>query len=431
MKILLLLIALSAALPAQEADRLSQLHEGYISRHDAISAEHDKALESLKTGYLGALTRLKDRLQRTGSLETVTPVVDEYAIVREHTWPLPDLNPTAPRELKSLRETYAKSIQSLETKRARELVGIADKMTAALKAQETELTKAGNLESAQLAKHMRESLEKDEKLRDARDFLQFGGTSGQSRPAMQIRRSGDNLEVLVLFDRSGKITMDSPVTNVRERTTPGRELGDTSATTLGEFVGAKGYKVHPYVAFHQVFEGNEALGMSFTEIIPDHKIKIEGETGMALSFQPAAKNPHISLGPILPSAKQGGSARIRVRYFIPKENRALQRFQFVQYVGGPLGGKRFETQGKWIEESIEFDAAHEMPGLLFYLSCVEGKTIPDAAGESILLGALRIEHTSFPAFLQKSIDSTGRPIDEVTDPAKQPQIIRNGVLLER
>jgi hypothetical protein len=172
MRLLLTIMLLSAPLPAQEADRLTQLHEGYISRHDAISADHDKAVESLKSGYLGALTRLKDRLQRTGSLETVTPVVDEYAIVREHTWPLPDLNPTAPRELKSLRETYAKSIQSLETKRARELVDIADKMTAALKTQETELTKAGNLESAQLAKHMRESLEKDEGIANARDFLE-------------------------------------------------------------------------------------------------------------------------------------------------------------------------------------------------------------------------------------------------------------------
>jgi hypothetical protein len=247
---------------------------------------------------------------------------------------------------------------------------------------------------------------------------------------MQIRRYGDNLEVLVHYDRSGKISMDSTVSNVRESTEPGRELGDTKATTLGEFVGAKGYKVDPYVAYHQIFDKAEAPGMIFAEIIPTYKTSIDGETGMALAFQPAAKNPRIGLGDLLPTTSTGGSARIQARYLVPKQNQALQGFTFIQYVGAPLAGKRFASQGAWADETIQFEAAHEMPGLLFYLTLIEGKKVPDAAGESILLRELRIEHSVFSAFLQKRIDPSGKPIDDITDPAKQVQIIRNGILIE-
>jgi hypothetical protein len=402
-----------------------------MERYDAANLTRDDQLKKLDASYLAALNRQVEKAKATGKLDAVIPFLDEVQAVKTAADPLPELPATASAELKQMRAKHADARAKILKSHAETVTSLADKMTAALKAQESELTKAGKIDEALAAKHMRESLEKDEKLRDSRDLIQFGGSSGLGRPAMQIRRYGDNLEVLVHYDRSGKITMDSPVSNVRERTEPSRELGDTTATTLGEFVGAKGSKVHRYVAFHQVFEGDETPGMSFTEIIPAHKTNIEGESGMALSFKADAKNPHVSLGPILPNSNQGGSARIHVRYFIPKENRALHGFQFVQNVGGPLGGKRFATQEKWIEESIEFDAAHEGPGLLFYLSCIEGKTIADAAGESIILGELRIEHTSFPAFLQKSIDSSGSPIDEVNDPAKQPQIIRNGVLLER
>lgn len=68
------------------------------------------------------------------------------------------------------------------------------------------------------------------------------------------------------------------------------------------------------MAYHQVFDKAEAPGMIFAEIVPTYKREIEGETCIALAFQPAAKNPHINLGRLLPTIPSGGSARIQARY---------------------------------------------------------------------------------------------------------------------
>jgi hypothetical protein len=449
---------------------LDDLQSNFETRCDFAAADRDLQLKKLDASYLAALDRQVEKIKATGKLDAVIPYINEIQAVKNAARaaglapppppsgesqaqdparsdrPLPsDRNTETPGgnaatetplpagaslELQQMRAKHAEARAKILKSHAEALASLADKMVAALKSRETEFTKAGKFDDALAAKKMRETLEKDQTIGDARDLMRFGGASNLGRPAMQIRRFGDNLEVLVHYDRSGKISMDSPVSNIRERTEPGRELGDTKATTLGEFVGAKGYKVDPYVAFHQIFDKAEAPGMIFAEIVPTYKTAIDGETGMALAFQPAAKNPHINLGGLLPTTTTGGSARIHARYLVPRQNQALQGFTFIQYVGAPLAGKRFASQGSWTDETIEFEAAHEMPGLLLYLTLFEGKTVPDATGESVLLRELRIEHSVFSAFLQKRIDPSGKPIDDITDAAKQPQIIRNGILIE-
>lgn len=60
-------------------------------------------------------------------------------------------------------------------------------------------------------------------------------------PALQIRRSSDNVEVDVRFDSNGVVSLDSPVTNVTEETTDSDENLSTSATNLGQFVANSSY----------------------------------------------------------------------------------------------------------------------------------------------------------------------------------------------
>jgi hypothetical protein len=328
-----------------------------------------------------------------------------------------------------MRAKLAEGREHIIRSHAVTLTNLADKMQQALKTKESELTKAGEIENAVAAKHFRESLENDQKIIDARDMIKFGGSTTLGRPALQIRRYGDNLEALVHYDRTGKITMNSPILNIRERTDPGRELGNTGAKTLGEFVGAKGYTSHPYLAYNQVFEGGEAPGLSFTEILPTYKTTFEGETALALSFQQGAKNPHINLGNILPVSKVGGRVWIQVKYIIPKENQALEGFHFVHHIGGPIANKRFTTRGQWIEESVEFEVSSEAPTLLLYLAVGEGRSVVEALGDSVFLKEIRIEIHSLPIFLQKRMAYSGTTIEEFNDPTKQPLIVRNDAVL--
>ena len=66
-------------------------------------------------------------------------------------------------------------------------------------------------------------------------------SSSYSGPAVQIRRSSDNVEVDVSFDVNGVVSLNSAVTNVTEETSGSFTNLTTSATTLGEFVANASY----------------------------------------------------------------------------------------------------------------------------------------------------------------------------------------------
>lgn len=51
--------------------------------------------------------------------------------------------------------------------------------------------------------------------------------------AVRIRRSSDDIEVNVLFDSEGKVSANSSILNITEQ---GGEIGNTTATTLGDFL---------------------------------------------------------------------------------------------------------------------------------------------------------------------------------------------------
>ena len=256
---------------------LGDLQKSYTARYDEANAQRDAQIKTLDANYLRALDRLLEKAKSTGKLETVIPIRDESLAIKNANNPLPPLAKTASLELKNIRGKYNKTRNKILISHAETVNDLVGKMREKLKSQEIAMTKSGKLLHALAAKQMRESLANDAGASAARDLLKYGGSKGRNRPALQLRRFGDNLEVLVFRDHRGKISMDSPVENVREKSGEKKELGDTKAKVLGEFVGAKGYEVDPYLAYHHVFDGKERGGFSLTEIIPEYSQKRAGQ----------------------------------------------------------------------------------------------------------------------------------------------------------
>jgi hypothetical protein len=410
---------------------LDDLQANFQTRCDFAEADRDLQLKKLDASYLAALDRQVEKTRATGKLDAVIPLIEEVQAVKAGTDPLPELPEAASLELKQMRGKHAEARAKILKSHAEAIASLADKMEAALKTKETELTKAGKFDDALAAKKMRENLEKDQTIGDARDLLRFGGGSSLGRPAMQIRRYGDNLEVLVHYDRSGKISMDSPVSNIRERTDPGRDLGDTKATTLGEFVGAKGYKADPYVSLNESFDGseNEKVAAYMMKLNPG--FAIADRKGARLSFVAEAKSSYLHLRNTVPPKSVPGAFRIETSYFIPKTNHHVHKFVLIQGEAGgaPLGGVTFDQLDQWTRTTAESESVAESPNVLLSFQPHSAVGLPDALNDFIVLESLRIEQIRFSAFLQKRIDPSGKPIDEITDPTKQALIIRNGILI--
>ncbi len=165
-----ILLMVSPLFAQDGTDRMTKLHEGFISRYDEINATANKSKETLQAGYLGALARLQEQLQKTGKIEAVLPLLDEISAAKSGVDPLPALPASANRDLKLLRDKYSASRHALETKRAKEVVAIVEKMEDALKTQEAELTKAGKFDAALAAKRMRDSLAQDQGIASAKEL---------------------------------------------------------------------------------------------------------------------------------------------------------------------------------------------------------------------------------------------------------------------
>ena len=405
---------------------LGDLQKSYTARYDEANAQRDAQIKTLDANYLRALDRLLEKAKSTGKLETVIPIRDESLAIKNANNPLPPLAKTASLELKNIRGKYNKTRNKILISHAETVNDLVGKMREKLKSQEIAMTKSGKLLHALAAKQMRESLANDAGASAARDLLKYGGSKGRNRPALQLRRFGDNLEVLVFRDHRGKISMDSPVENVREKSGEKKELGDTKAKVLGEFVGAKGYEVDPYLAYHHVFDGKELGGLSLTSIIPEYSQSRAGQTGVRLSLKPAAVNPHMSFGALLPPNSSKGTYRISTRYFVPKRNQVVAGFMFIQTAGSPIALLRFEKTGKWEQGEAVAESSHDKGTLLLYLIKKKGKKEAHDNGESILLGEMKVEHLKFSAFIQQSFKDSDALPSGSNDPQKQALFISNG-----
>lgn len=430
MKTLALILAATFALtaPRAAAQSLDSLQKGFMEKYDALNQERDEKLDKLTTSYAAALKRLLQDLQKTGNLDAVLPARDELTAIESGKDELPTLAPTSPPPLRSHRAKFLEARTTIHADHARALVALADRMNSLLATQEADLTKAGKLDDALAAKRMRETLANDPGIRQARELTPSANSFATGQPALQLRRYGDNLEVLVYHDRSGKISMDSPVKNTRERTGEGKELGDTEAQTLGEFVGAKGYTVDPYVSCAHEFGGTDMGGWVLNQMAATPRFEVEEGKGVKLTLKPGATAPYGSSGSVLPPLASKGTFRITTRYYIPRSNRAVSGFMYVHGEGAAIGSTTLDKAGTWVDQAVVGESTNQAERILLYLCLSQAKTLAEAMDDFIVLGSVKVEHVRFSAYVQRRLDRDAGNGDEKEwrEAGDQPRLICNG-----
>ncbi len=424
------LIALAVMASVAMAAPFDDLQAAFKTHRATANSQRDEQLAKFDASYSGALERQLEKVKSTGKLETAIPFNEEIKAVKKGQDPLPPLSPNATSELRNMRAKFMEGRDKILKDHAEVVVALIDKMEKELKAQEVALTKDGKLDEALAAKNMRDALTGDADTIAARELVKFSGQHGSGPPAYQLRRYGDNLEVLVFRDHRGKVSMDSPIEIVSPRPNAKKLIATTTAKVLGEFVGAKGYRADPWVAYHQVFDGKDLGKFALSEILSSFKQAEAGENGVRLSMKPAAINPYGYLADVLPPTSSKGTFRISCRYFIPRGNRAVNGFFFVQEVGGPLGGTIFDKTGKWETAQTTAESTHEKGAMLFYLCVPQAKKAIDAAGDSVVLGELKVEYLKYSAFVRQKFGDHGEPAEGSDEPKKQALFITNGQFIK-
>lgn len=405
---------------------LTELRDSFEARYDEEVLERGAKLAKLEANYLAALERQMKKTQISGDLEAVIPFRSEIEVIKGNKEPLPQVGDNAGLGLKEMRRKYLDARQNIFMTHARTLNDLAEKMDVALVRQMKILTKAGSIDEALKAKEIREALTNDEEIMDAKNLLKLAGLIGEFRPAMRLRRFGDDIEVLVYYDASNKISMKSLVENVREETGGSNERGDTKATMLGEFVGAKGFKVDPLVSYHQVYDENDLEGFSLGEITANYRHKEDGNVGVRLSLVKKPTNPHGSIKGVLPPVLSKGTFRITTHYFVPRSNKEVLGFRFIHGAGNPIGMRNFEDKGKWSKASVIAASTNKSDRLLFYFNMAEGKNYANAQDDYVVLQDMKVEQLKFSAYVCYKLGDQGKKQEESDDALKQALFILNG-----
>ncbi len=426
----ILLLAALTALPAS-ALTLGELEKSYDDKQTEIRLEKDKSMDGLKQSYLGALARIMTKYQRAGRLDEVLLVKDEMKDISNEKWPLLALPKKISLEVAAPRKIYLKKYIKIGQNAARQTAETADKMLALLEKQAVNLTKKDDLQQALLARQIKADIESDTKLTDARKLLANVMSDGRSRPALRIRRFGDNKEVIVRYDMRGKISTESPVSNVEEAD---KSIGNTSARNLGEFVGAKGYEVDAYVMFDKTFDDEDHGELNKGRFTILFRQKNQGSAGMALVIPqniPVAGAMYIPIPVTMPTIPVGGTTQISANYFIPKTNKGIVGFKLIQGMSGgsPLGDKVFSETEKWTTETLSSDPASDSDRLLLYPQISPDEKQADLTGDRIILGALKIKQIKFSAFIVQRLGENGVIVENFEDTDKQPSFATNGQIL--
>ncbi|MDE0836330.1 MAG: hypothetical protein OSA84_08270 [Akkermansiaceae bacterium] len=388
--------------------------------------EKDKSLIGLSEGYLGALARIMTKYQRAGHLDEVLLVKDEMKDISNGKWPLLALPKKISLEVAEPRKLYLKKRIEIDQNAARQTAKTADKMLALLEKQSVNLTKAGDLQQALLARQIKADIESNPTLASSRKLLVNVMTDGRSKPALRIRRYGDNIEMIVRYDMRGKVSMDSPVSNVEEKD---KTVGDTTATVLGEFIGTEGYNVTPLRLINKTFDGKDPSPIALARIIPTFQSNISENTGVGLSIDPKEEgNWYIRIPRVNPPASAPGTIRISCRYFVPKDNKEI--------VGFLLSGTELNQRGKWATgETItqsQPDSEEPSNGIIYFLFGAESGekiNLAKASLEKVYLHSIKAEQIKFSAFVVQRLGANGVITETFEDPAKQPRFATNGELL--
>jgi len=419
----IVLVALSSS-----AIPLPELEKSYEARCSALLNGKQESLKTLRESYLGALAKIEAKYQRAGRLDEVLLVKKEAKSIEDGTWPLSALPEQISLETNAPRKIYLSKHIAIEQEAAKELVQAADTMDKALDAQVVSLTKTGDLVNAKLAKTIKDGLDENPDISGARKLVANVRSDGSSRPALRIRRSGDNKEVLVHYDMRGKVSMDSPISNAEEQD---KSIGDTSATVLGEFIGGEGYEVDSGTLFSEIFDKSDLGGITLTEIDHEFAKEIGESSGIALTVHDGAVNAYVSIPAVLPTQSVGGTTRISFDYFIPKSNQAVTGFQLIQGLSGgnPFGDKVFSTTGKWTDESATSEPLSEETTLLLYPVVSPDKKQAKLSSEPIVLREIRISQTRFTASIVQRLGENGVVTESFETPTTQPKFANNGELI--
>ncbi|QTN32155.1 hypothetical protein HZ994_07370 [Akkermansiaceae bacterium] len=385
-------------------------------------------MDALKESYLGALARIEAKFQRAGRLDEVLLTKDEAKDISEGKWPLAALPEKISLDVAAPRKIYLKKHIEIEQEAARKSADTADKMLALLDQQAVSLTKSGDLQQALLARQIKAEIESDATLVSARKLLANVRSDGTSRPALKIRRYGDNIEVIVRYDMRGKVSMDSPVSNVKEAD---KSIGDTTAKVLGEFVGAEGYVVDSYVHFERDFADSDFSGIALSAIGHQFSKQYGDFTALEFKILPNGVNPYVTLPVKMIPISIGGTTQISIRHFTPKTNRTVNGFKLIQGTAGgsAFGGKAFESAGEWITQTVISEPTSEQGSLLLYFTFAPDNKGADLTQEPIVIGHIKVEHVKFSAFLVQRLGDNGVITESFEEAEKQPKIISNGELL--
>ena len=426
--VLLLLVLLSGPSVGLTLDELQQSFS--VKRLKIVDARETN-LETLRKSYLAALGRIQQKYEGAGRLDDALLSKKETNLVLEKTWPMPPLAESAPRDLLSARKLFVRNHIDFQKKAGLSLVRAAEKMDELLAEKVVALTKEGDLASAKSARELQKTLQDDEALVAARALVQRVGSDGSSPVALRIRRAGDDLEVEVRYDSSGKISLQSPVENVVEITGARKEKGSTEAKNLGEFLGGKGFTVDPYVAMDKNFADREVGLMRFTALDSDFDRNEAGEAALRLEVSANPENIHISIGDYLPALSEKGTVRVELRYFVPKSNKFINGLKFVQAELGPIPGSLTTKVGEWEDFGFDVQSGSENPRLLMYLNSKERVPEPRLTGDSVFISRLRISHQAMSAYLVQMFDRDGGQTQVNLEKATQTLFALNGDLVPK
>lgn len=427
----LLLIATSVLSLARSVD---EVKEKFLKRKLELESIQETSLTKLKIGYLKRLSTLKVGSQKAGKLDEIELLEKEEQQIQQDRWPLAPLQEDSFSLFKSSREKYEARRIGIEKEFATSFVSFCESIVPYLEKRKIELTKTGALGEARKAKNLADEILQSPAFVAAKNLQKQGEAKNNDGilPALRIRRFGDQLEVLVSRDLKGNISLASPVTNVVEETYGKKELGETIARTLGEFVGAKGYEVAPYRAYHAQYDrAKSSAGIYPTGMKLKTAVEESSRKGLKITLINDGKPPVLLVRNVLPNHTVRGQYRVSCTYFLPRESESLQGFILCQGQGDPIGGHHFRVRDKWTTKVLESATLNHHYNLALLPELKSGKIVAEAAGEVLYLETLSVDQIVFSAFIHTRFDDAGNAIETFPNFRDQPAFVSNGYLVSK
>ena len=254
--------------------------------------------------------------------------------------------------------------------------------------------------------------------------------SAYSGNAVQIRRASDNVEVNVAFDSNGEVSASSAITNVTESP----DQGDTTATTLGEFiVGNENNIVDFSSGSNDLFShgdgtsikflayGNSLSRTAYNHLTDSESIGASPSVTSDYSFRLDTRatggyNPThgITFRPLVKKYAYS----VTFKYYIPEGQPNLQIIYGTK-------SANLDVQGAWTEVTVSSSASQGHRDVL--LRNIAHST----TGGLWYIADLRMNLSAFDTYVVTWYDQSGNSND-ATQPttASQPKIAEGGSLLE-